>query len=68
MTAGGWTVLFRRDKIPDTIEFQHPIKTYKYGFGDLNTNHFLGIHQSRNSAGFQVLRNSNLKRLISYLL
>lgn len=43
MTAGGWTVLFRRDKIPDNIEFQNPIRTYKYGFGDLNTNHFLGI-------------------------
>jgi hypothetical protein len=43
MTAGGWTVLFRRDKSKDTVEFQVPMKTYAYGFGDLNNNHWLGM-------------------------
>lgn len=43
MSAGGWTVLFRRDKAVDMVEFQVPIKTYKHGFGDVNTNHFIGM-------------------------
>ncbi|RNA12284.1 angiopoietin-related 4-like [Brachionus plicatilis] len=42
MTAGGWTVLFRKsDK--SSINFQNSYQVYKNGFGDLNRDHFLGL-------------------------
>ena len=42
MTAGGWTTIFKRDS-KSKLDFQHPIETYKHGFGDLNNDHFLGL-------------------------
>ncbi|CAF1043811.1 unnamed protein product [Brachionus calyciflorus] len=42
MTAGGWTVLFRRSDKSE-INFQNSYQVYKNGFGDLNSDHFLGL-------------------------
>lgn len=44
MTAGGWTMIMQRDsKSPFKIDFQVPLQRYKFGFGDLNADHFLGL-------------------------
>lgn len=42
MTAGGWTVLFKRS-LNSKTEFQLPMESYKIGFGDLNDDHWVGL-------------------------
>ncbi len=42
MTAGGWTALMRRDLNVNKVDFYHDLATYKHGFGDLLSEHFLG--------------------------
>jgi len=43
MTAGGWTALMRRDLNVNKVDFYHDLATYKHGFGDLLSEHFLGL-------------------------
>ena len=42
MTAGGWTAIMRRDLNVNKVDFYHDLATYKHGFGDLLSEHFLG--------------------------
>lgn len=43
MTAGGWTEIMRRDtRIKEQVNFKHTLAKYAAGFGNLNSNHFLG--------------------------
>ena len=44
MSAGGWTVLMKRHaEAKSPIDFNLESRVYKYGFGDLNGDHFLGL-------------------------
>jgi hypothetical protein len=43
MTAGGWTVVFRRSASNEKVNFQTLHFNYKLGFGDLHGNHWLGL-------------------------
>ena len=40
---GPWTVLERRGEAPD-VNFNLPWRDYKYGFGDTNSDFWLGLH------------------------
>lgn len=60
MTAGGWTVLFRKsDK--SSINFQNSFESYKNGFGDLNGDHFLGLEN------FHLLTKNKNRELMAVL-
>lgn len=60
MTAGGWTVLFRKSQ-NSPIEFQNSYQVYKNGFGDLNGDHFLGLEN------FHLLTKDKNRELIAVL-
>jgi hypothetical protein len=42
MTAGGWTVIMKRES-SNKVNFALEISKYQIGFGDLNSDHFLGL-------------------------
>ena len=42
MTAGGWTVIMKREERITNVDFYLDIQKYKFGFGDINANHFIG--------------------------